>query len=311
MKRSILLVLVVLTLVLPLSSCSKAPDGAEDGTLHITAATYPIWVFAENLLPDVEGIELELMVDQQISCVHDYTLSVNDMLKLERSDLLLLNGAGFDVFLEDALASYPDLPRVDCSSGIVLQEACRGAAEHDHGDHDHAGHDHTIDSHIWLDPRNAALMTENIAAGLCRLLPEQAETISANCDAYLRRLDGLYNELSASLQALSCRELITFHDGFGYFARAFGLTLLHSIEEEAGSEASAGEITEIIRLIGEHGLPAIFVERNGSDATALAIASETGISVGTLDMVISGEKNASGYEDAMRANAAALLEHLA
>ena len=60
--------------------------------------------------------------------------------------------------------------------------------------------------------------------------------------------------------------LVTFHDGFRYFAAAFDLPLLASIEEEEGSEASAKEINEITGLVKEYSLPVIFTEVNGSDA---------------------------------------------
>ena len=85
------------------------------------------------------------------------------------------------------------------------------------------------------------------------------------------------------------RELITFHDGFQYFARAFDLELLAAIEEEAGCEASAKEIVEISQLVREHDIPALFTEVNGSDATANAIGRETGCQVWMLDMLMSGD----------------------
>ena len=77
--------------------------------------------------------------------------------------------------------------------------------------------------------------------------------------------------------------LITFHDGFQYFAAAYDLPLLASIEEEAGSEASAKEIVEITDLVKEKGIPVIFTEVNGSDATAQAIRRENGLRRGAAD----------------------------
>ena len=83
-------------------------------------------------------------------------------------------------------------------------------------------------------------------------------------------------------------QLITFHDGFEYFALAFDLPLLAAIEEEAGSEASAKEIVEITHLVQENGIPVIFTEVNGSDATAQAISRETGCAVAQLTMRMDG-----------------------
>ena len=55
--------------------------------------------------------------------------------------------------------------------------------------------------------------------------------------------------MKTSLESLSCRELITFHDGFSYFADAFDLTILRAMEEEAGSEASAREVADIVAAV--------------------------------------------------------------
>ena len=82
--------------------------------------------------------------------------------------------------------------------------------------------------------------------------------------------------------------LVTFHDGFRYFAQFLDVPLLASIEEEEGSEASAKEINEITALVKEYNLPVIFTEVNGSDATAQAISRETGCAVAQLTMLMDG-----------------------
>jgi ABC-type Zn uptake system ZnuABC Zn-binding protein ZnuA len=83
--------------------------------------------------------------------------------------------------------------------------------------------------------------------------------------------------------------MITFHDGFGYFAQAFDLEILQAIEEESGSEASAQELISLIATVQEHQLPALFTERNGSVSAADIIAAETGATIYALDMAIAGE----------------------
>ena len=93
--------------------------------------------------------------------------------------------------------------------------------------------------------------------------------------------------MKTSLESLSCRELITFHDGFSYFADAFDLTILRAMEEEAGSEASAREVVDIVAEIRLHQLPAIFTEVNGADATAQMIHRECGVPIFSLDLMMS------------------------
>ena len=114
----------------------------------------------------------------------------------------------------------------------------------------------------------------------------------------------LYGE--TELKDLSCRELITFHDGFAYLAQAFDLTILEAIEEESGSEASAAELIHLIDLIRHHNLPAVFTETNGSTSAAQIICTETGAKPFCLDMAMSGED----YFQAMYHNIQTLKEAL-
>lgn len=107
------------------------------------------------------------------------------------------------------------------------------------------------------------------------------------------------------LANLSCRNLVTFHDGFSYFADAYSLNILHSIEEESGSEASASEIIHIIQIIEKNNIHAIFTEKTKS-AAADIIAAETGVGIYTLDMGMS-DKN---YFDAMYHNINTIKEAL-
>ena len=114
-------------------------------------------------------------------------------------------------------------------------------------------------------------------------------------EAELRELKG-YGEQAH--HDLSTRKLITFHDGFGYFAEAFGLEILAAVEEESGSEISARDIIAMTGLIRTYSIPAVFTETNGSTSAASVICTETGAAAFTLDMALSGQS----YFDAMRSN---------
>ena len=118
---------------------------------------------------------------------------------------------------------------------------------------------------------------------------QHADTFCANLAKLLAELDALQAYGEAQLADLRCRELITFHDGFSYFAHSFDLHILEAIEEESGSEASAQELIRLIGLVEEHRLPAVFVETSGSVSAADIITRETNASVYTLDMAMSGD----------------------
>ena len=149
-------------------------------------------------------------------------------------------------------------------------------------------------------------MSQNIFAGLSARYPDQKDTMEANLQSLLTDLQNLQAYGEEQLKDLSCREIVTFHDGFAYLAQAFDLTILRSIEEEHGSEASAKDLSDLISLVKEHDLPAIFTERNGSDAAASVIAGETGCKTYALTTAMSGDD----YFSSMRQNIDTLKEAL-
>ena len=313
MRKTICFVLAALLLLPGLSGCGTGKESAP--RLTVVAATYPIYLFACAVTGGVEGVEVERLNTGSVSCLHDYTLSVDDMKKLERADVIALNGAGLEDFMEDALGSSRAAV-VDCSAGVELLENL----SHSHEEGDEGGHDHGHwDPHYWMAPDNAAIMVENLQAGMSQADPDHQEQYQNNAlDAADRLQD--FSVLARETLAASLKEggvevggLITFHDGFQYFAQAFDLPLLAAIEEEAGSEASAKEIVEITGLVEEYQLPVIFTEVNGSDATARAISRETGCAVSQLTMVMDGPEDGGvdAYCDGMMSNIAAIVNGFA
>ena len=203
-----------------------------------------------------------------------------------------------------------DADCIDASAGIEILNA-----EADHGhDHDHEGkaeeahegHHHDRDSHIWLSPVNAMTMCRNICDGLCARYPEHTDTFRANLDRLISDLEALQAYGESQLKDLSCREIITFHDGFTYFAHCYDLEIVRAVEEESGAEASAAELIELIEEVRHHDLTAIFTEVNGSVSAASVIARETGAAVYTLDMAMAGDS----WFDAMYRNIDTMKEAL-
>lgn len=288
MKRLFALLGVILLL---LSGCAVRQESAT-----IAATTRPVYEFTLRLCEGTD-ITVTRLVTEPVSCLHDYSLNVNQVRAVEAAELVVISGAGLEEFMDDLLQSR-DV--IDSSAGIALAEC---AEEHDH-DHDH--HHHEADSHTWLAPESAKIMATNICNGLCVQFPQYRATFEANLNDLLADLDALQAYGEETLSQLSCRELVTFHDGFAYFAEAFDLTILEAVEEESGSEASAQELKHLISIVRTHKLPAIFTETNGSVSAADVIARETGVSIGTLDMAM-GEKS---YFDAMYHNIDTIKEVL-
>jgi ABC-type Zn uptake system ZnuABC Zn-binding protein ZnuA len=307
MEKRILALLSAAMLMLTSCAPKAIPQREDDGVLTIVATTYPIYLFASSLTEHLgDSIVVERLDTGSTSCLHDYNLTVNDMKKLERADVIAINGAGLEEFMEDALHTS-DAVVIDCSVGVELLE--NESHHHDEHDHSHDGHDHGhFDPHYWMDPRNARTMVRNLANGLGALDGERAELFDRNCEDLEVFFLTIYHNLEYMVRDAEISCLITFHDGFRYFAHAYDLPLLESIEEEAGSEASAKEIVEITELVQEHDIPVIFTEVNGSEATAKAVARETGCAVAQLSMLMSAvDGTIEDYRQGMLANMEAVL----
>lgn len=297
-----------------LSGCARrVPE--RDKTLHILATTYPIYLFTTAVVGNTEGVEVDLLVNSQTSCLHDYTLTVKDMKAIDQADVIIMNGVGLEDFMADALAQS-DAAVIDCSENVTLLPTL------EHAGHDGHDHEEEYDPHYWMDPRRAAAMMALISDGLSEIDPDHADRYFLHEVTAYDKMGGLRQDMDVALfQILTvtgktsmddlwpCDQLITFHDGFQYFADAFNLTLLKAIEEEEGATASAAEIKEITALIEENHIPAIFVEKNGSRKTADVIAQETGCHVYELEMLMSGDgEGIQPYIDAIDRNLTTILE---
>lgn len=286
---------LILSLLLGLLTGCGAGVSAE-----IAATTAPVWEFTARLCQGT-GLTVSRLVTENVSCLHDYSLSVRQMKMTEQASLVIISGAGLEDFMEDLLT---DKAVIDCSVDIPLLEM-EGGHHHEEDVHGH-DHHHEHDPHIWLSPSNAISMAQTIRDGLKEHYPEYTAIFDENFTALKEELEQLQTYGETALSRLSCRELITFHDGFGYLADAFGLEIIHAIEEESGSEASAKELIELIEEVEHHRLLAIFTQINGSPAAASVICAETGVKSYPLDMAMGGQS----YFEAMYHNIDTLKEAL-
>ena len=296
MKKCMLLPLLLVL-------CLLCGCGAQQAPAQVAATTLPVYEFTARLCQGTP-ITVTRLVTEQVSCLHDYSLNVRQVRAAEAAELIVISGAGLEDFLEDVLSGGQIL---DASQSIALLEGEEQEHEDEdaHG-HGHEGHHHEKDPHIWLSPANAITMAGNICQGLCQRYPQYEDTFRGNLAGLLADLEALQDEIHKTLTDLSCRELITFHDGFAYLAQACGLTIVDAIEEESGREASAKELIRVIREVEEHHLPAIFTEKSGSTAAAEIISRETGAKCLSLDMAMAGDS----YFDAMYHNIDTLKEAL-
>lgn len=288
MKKLLAVISLLLAVTLPLSALADT----------VVTSFYPIYLLALNLTDGVEDMTVHNLAAPGTGCLHDYQLSTGDMKALADADVFLINGAGMEGYLSFVFEAFPQLPVTDASVGVDLLPSLSGETAYN--------------AHIWLDAANAQLMAANLAEGLMAACPDRADAIAANRDALVERLAALDEELKMALGTLPRREVVTFHEAFPYFAKAYGLTVAATVTQEPGEALSAYELTELIRTVAALGNPPLFTEPQYTDIAAKTIAAETGAPIYQLDPCVTGPDMPplTYFEDVMRANCAVLLEAL-
>lgn len=283
-KRLIAVVLALALMCVSLCACARQQTAQAD----VLATTAPVWAMTDALLAGT-GLRCGRIITESVSCLHDYTLTVSQMQAIGTADVVVLNGLGLEDFMTDALQTARHT--ITASDKVETLPGEDGP-----------------DPHIWLSPTACIQMSKNIALGLQSLYPDQHARIADNLQSLIREYEDALAYGQAQLQELQCRRLVTFHDGFAYFAAAFDLQIAASMEIEHGSEPSAQELEAVIRLVDEQQLPAIFDEENGESSAAQTVARQTGAALFTLSMGMS--EGTPGCTDAIYQNINTIQEAL-
>ncbi|MBM7852816.1 zinc/manganese transport system substrate-binding protein [Methylopila capsulata] len=238
---------------------------------------------------------------------HVFSPAPADAKKAADAAVIFENGLGLEGWIDRlAKSSGAKGTVVIASKGVTAQTMEDEDDGHAKG-HDH-GHGHEVtDPHAWQSVPNAKLYVANIRDALIAADPEGKTAYEANATAYLATLDALDAEIRAGLAKIPAerRKIITSHDAFGYYAKAYGVEIISPQGVSTEAEASAKDVAKIIRQIKAEKIPAVFVENITDKRLVERIAKETGAAVGgTLySDALSGPDGPAGtYVDMMRSN---------
>lgn len=301
MKLKFGILAVLLVCCLALAGCGSSAPGQQsaakkDGKLHIVTSFYPMYVATINITKGVDGVEVVNMTKPQTGCLHDYQLSTEDMKKLEKADVFVVNGGGMENFLDKVVSQQKNLKIIDASKDIGL-----------------IADGNEMNPHVWVSVSNAIAQVKNIAGELAAADPEHADAYRANALAYVEKLEALKKDMHAELDGLPHKDIVTFHEAFPYFAEEFKLNIISVVEREPGSEPSPKELEDTVAQVRKLPVKVLFTEPQYSPGAAETIARETGAKIYSLDPVVTGEANESAmdaYINAMRKNADVLKEAL-
>jgi ABC-type Zn uptake system ZnuABC Zn-binding protein ZnuA len=289
-----------------LSACQSTPTPAK--------ATVPILnvVAAETFLADIaQNVIGERAVVKSLMPIgvdpHSFEPTPQDVATVAESNVLIVNGSGFEGFLDELLQNAGgERAVIEASAGLTPRKP--GSTENV---------DEPIDPHFWLDPNNAVKYVENIRDALQKIDPVAAVYYGANADKYIQQLTALDQAIRAQVSTIpeNRRLIVTNHESFGYFADRYGFTVIGTIipSVSTGSAPSAQQLVRLIDQIKATGASAIFLETGTNPQLAQQIASETGIKVVT-ELYSHSLSDARGpaptYIDMIQTNVAAIVKAL-
>lgn len=259
--------------------------GRQEDSLQVVASFYPMYIAAENVIGDTEGVKLSCLTENQGGCLHDYQLTAADMKKLEGADALIINGGGMEPFMERILKAYPELTIIDASEKIKTE-------------------DHN--AHYWVDPERYNKQLSNIAGGLGELDQKHREVFLKNCEDYQAEVSRLEKRLLAAAEDFPEKKVVLFHDAFAYLAKRLGITIAYSIELEEDTSLNTGEIAEIVDTVKEQKVELLFTEKQFSDSIPAGISRETGADICVINTLVSGEMEKDAYLKGMEENIEAI-----
>ena len=202
---------------------------------------------------------------------HVFQPAPQDAKRVAEAKLVVTNGLGFEGWIDRLIKASGRKPMV-----VVASKGISAIKSKD--DHGHDG----LDPHAWQDVGNVKRYAATIAAALAKIDPEGANDYAQREAAYQSKLDALDAEIKASIAAIPVerRKLITSHDAFGYFAKAYGMTMIAPQGVSTETEASAKDVAKIIRQIKAEKIPAMFLENVTDPRLIEQISRETDIKIG-------------------------------
>jgi ABC-type Zn uptake system ZnuABC Zn-binding protein ZnuA len=305
---TILLLCTVLVAACGQGATARATPGGDK--IKVLAIESFLADIAQNVAGDIldVGALIPIGVDP-----HSFQPTPRDVAKVTESDVLIVNGAGFEGFLEELLQNAGGTHQaIEAAAGLTSRSAREGETAVMSGEgskiHD-AG-----DPHFWLDPHLVVRYVENIRDGLSQADPGHAEAYAANAETYIARLQDLDTWIAAQVKQVpeDRRLVVTNHESLGYFADRYGFrvigTILPSVSSSA--ESSAQGLARLVDSIKATGAVAIFLETGSNSQLARQIAQESGVKVVTelySHSLSKADGPAPTYIDMMRYNAMTIV----
>ena len=256
--------------------------------LQVVASIKPLALIAEEIVGDHADVMTLLPIT---ASPHDYPLKMSDHRKLRRADLVLWIGPEMESFLARPLANLPAAKLITSYqlAGLYWPKA---SLKLDDGHH-HANHAHTDkDPHVWLDPRNAAVIARALAARLAQLQPASAAEFHAKAAQFVASIEQLDQRLTQELKSVQAEGFAVYHEGYGHFVGRYGLHQVAYVTYTPERRPGAKHLTELRKVLASEG-KCLFIEPHYKVQGMEEMAATLNLRIGLLDPI--GDQQVSSY----------------
>ena len=250
--------LYVLTVAFLLFSCRENKKSVTGEKPYIVTTTGMIADIVENIAGDSAKVEAIMQpgVDP-----HLYKASQGDLKKIMDADYIFYNGLHLEGKMGEILEKQAHVKPVIALGDSISRGKIISVS------------DNTYDPHIWFDVQLWKEAAEITLKSLIRLNPENTVYYQQNADKYLKELDSLDHWVKAEISTIpeNRRVLITAHDAFSYFGKAYGIEVRGLQGISTMSEIGLRDVTDLVNFIIKNDIPAVFVESSVSDKSLKAV----------------------------------------
>ncbi len=267
---AILVVIPLTSIVVYGTNTNQQFSAADNSKLQVISSFNPLHEFSQ--IVGQEKINAILLVPVGVE-PHDWEPTIKDVQQMQKSDLIIINGIGFENWVDDLIDNEYDGIIVDTSKGIMVTKS----TDEEHGDEEDSDHQHSEgDPHIWLNPIFAIKQVGNIALAFSNADPENGEFYMTHAAKYSEELHELDLKIRNELSTCN-KDFIAFHDAFSYFADEYDLNQ-HTIVQTTNShgEVTAQTLENVISKARELNIKVIFSEESVNTKTSQIIANEIG-----------------------------------
>ena len=296
MNIQVKLAIIAIIIVIPLSSIAVYGTNTnqqftinDDSKLQVISSFNPLHEFSQ--IVGQEKVDTILLVPVGVE-PHDWEPTIKDVQQMHKSDLIIINGIGFENWVDNLIENNYLGIIVDTSNGITTNQSKEQHDEEQHDEEQHDEHKHLAgDPHIWLNPVYAKTQVQNIANAFANSDLKNSKFYHTNAEEYNKKLDLLDMKIRNELSNCNS-DFIVFHNAFSYFADEYGLNQYTIIPtNNSHGEVTAKTLEKIILTAKKLNIKVIFSEEDISSKSSEIIANELGGNVlilSTLEITSDG-----------------------